>query len=448
MTLSNEPSSKAEGSELPHLRCAPPGPASRAWLARFGATSAPMGPAPSGDPDVDLAGVVVYRAGRGSNVIDVDGNRYVDLAAGFGSLLLGHDPACTREAFSAQASTLLQSLGDVHPSERKIELLERVCALYPGPARAILSQSGADAVTAALKTAALYSGRPGVIAFQGAYHGLSYAPLALCGLRDSYRAPFAAQLNPLVRFASYPTREAELPELDAWLRHELEREDVGAIVYEPIAGRAGCLVPPLAFARLLAEHAARFEAVLIADEVWTGLGRSGEWLCSLAEGVVPDVVCLGKGLGGGVPISACVGRAEVMQAWCREAEVVHTSTFAGAPLACASALATLSELAASSWVERARAQGERFRARLESALEGVGQGVSVRGRGLMLGVDLGARPGLARVVQRRLLEQGYIVSTGGGARQCVVLTPALTIADELLDSVLEPLARTLREVIS
>jgi 4-aminobutyrate aminotransferase/(S)-3-amino-2-methylpropionate transaminase len=438
------------GGLPPELVCAPPGPESRRWLARFVQASAPMGPCPppGAEEDADASGAVVYREGHGSNVIDADGNRYVDLAAGFGSLLLGHDPACTRHALAEQSTRLLQSLGDVHPSERKIELLERLCALYaPEPASCILGQSGADALTAALKTAALHSGRPGVIAFRGAYHGLSYAPLALCGLRESYRVPFAAQLNQRVRFAEYPLEPAALAPLASWLQFELERGDVGAIVFEPIAGRAGCLVPPAGFSALLAELAQRFGALLIADEVWTGLGRSGEWLYSAQQGTRADLVCLGKGLGGGLPISACVGRREVMGAWRREAEVVHTSTFAGAPLACATALATLDELEARQLVPRARALGARFAAARAREL-GSGSGAVVRGSGLMIGVDLGPRPGLASVVQRRLLEQGYIVSTGGGARQAVVLTPALDIPEALLEGVLAPLVRSVREVLA
>jgi 4-aminobutyrate aminotransferase / (S)-3-amino-2-methylpropionate transaminase / 5-aminovalerate transaminase len=436
------------GDEPPDVVRAPPGPESLRWLERFAAASAPMGPcpAPGAAEPPTWGGTVVYREGHGSNVIDVDGNRYVDLAAGFGSLLLGHDPACTRRALATQSALLVQSLGDVHPSDRKIELLERLCALYgPEPARCILGQSGADALTAALKTAALFSGRPGVIAFRGAYHGLSYAPLALCGLRDGYRVPFAAQLNPRVRFADYPLHESALGPLEAWLRFELERGDVGAIVFEPIAGRAGCLVPPAGFTALLAELARRFGAVLIADEVWTGLGRSGHWLYSVQQGTRADLVCLGKGLGGGLPISACVGRRDVMQAWCREPEVVHTSTFAGAPLASAAALATLAELEQQELVPRARLVGERFSARLERELPRDG-GALVRGSGLMIGIDLGPRPGVASIVQRRMLEHGYIVSTGGGARQTLVLTPPLTISEALLEGALAPLCSSVREV--
>jgi 4-aminobutyrate aminotransferase / (S)-3-amino-2-methylpropionate transaminase / 5-aminovalerate transaminase len=439
--------------ELPRIVHPPPGPESVRWLARFAANAAPMGPRRA-EPEADVAGPfagsLVYRAGHGSNVIDVDGNRYVDLAAGFGSLLLGHAPASTQAALHAQAERLLQALGDVYPSDVKVELLEDLCALYaPEPARCILGQSGADAISAALKTAALHSGKPGVIAFAGAYHGLSYGPLALCGLRDSYRAPFSEQLNPHVRVAAYPTNEAVLGELEAWLGAELARGDIGALVFEPIAGRAGCLVPPAGFAPLLGELARRHGALLVADEIWTGLGRSGHWLYSFAQGARPDLVCLGKGLGGGLPLSACIGRASVMQAWSRDAEVVHTSTFAGAPLACAAGLATLAALRERELVLHARELGASFLARLRQGLERFDEaGVAVRGEGLMIGIDLGQRAGAASLVQRRLLERGWIVSSGGGLRQVVVLTPALTIDARVLEAALAPLVDAVAATVS
>src|SRR5688572_18425544 len=196
-----------------------------------------MGPPAAWAPPGEGSGIIVYREGIGANVIDADGNRFVDFAAGFGSLLLGHRPPAVLGAIEAQSGRLWQSLGDLHPSDVKIRLLERLAGLAGGPG--MLGQSGADALSAALKTAALHTGRAGVIAFRGAYHGLSYGPLALCGLRESYRAPFLGQLNRSVSFVDYPAREADRGAVLAALRHELEGGDVGAVVFEPILGRGG-----------------------------------------------------------------------------------------------------------------------------------------------------------------------------------------------------------------
>jgi 4-aminobutyrate aminotransferase / (S)-3-amino-2-methylpropionate transaminase / 5-aminovalerate transaminase len=431
-------------------------------LRRFGAVAAPMGPrgvtqAFSAASDADVAagaaGTIVYARAQGPNVIDVDGNRYVDLAAGFGSLLLGHRDSVVCSAVEQQSALLLQSLGDMHPSDVKIRLLERLAARFgQGEARVLLGQSGADAVSAALKTAVLHTGKPGVIAFSGAYHGLSYGPLALCGLRESYRAPFVAQLNPAVRFVEYPTDTASLERSLSALRSELDRGDVGAVVFEPILGRGGCLVPPLGFGHELTRLCRARECLLVADEIWTGLGRSGEWLFSRTLGAEPDLICLGKGLGGGLPISACVGPDSIMAAWSRPEEVVHTSTFAGAPLACAAALATLDALERRQLVPRALRVGLALRGQLMQLgsvplrPSGRAAPLVIRGNGLMLGVELGATPGLALRVQRELLARGYIVSLGGGKRESVVLTPPLDIEERLLDGFVSALGAVLGSV--
>ncbi|MEB2312790.1 MAG: aspartate aminotransferase family protein [Sorangiineae bacterium] len=426
------------GNDLPVIRVRPPGPESRSWLLRSARAAAPMGPRITADRARGIraevpSGAIVYESGKGSNVLDVDGNRYVDLAAGFGALLLGHGHPRVLRAVEHQAPRLMQALGDVYPSDARIALLGRLAELYPRPgAQVILGQSGADAVSAALKTAALATGRPGVLACSGAYHGLSYGPLAALGLRPSYREPFSAQLNPHASFVDYPASEAAMDEALERARFALARGDVGAVLVEPILGRGGCLVPPAEFLPELGRLARAAGAVMIADEVWTGLGRAGKSLFSTQGDFVPELVCLGKGLGGGLPMSACVGSSEVMRAWSRDAEVVHTSTFAGAPLACTTALATLDVLSRERLPERAARVGDWFKRELEAKeLPGVRE---IRGAGLMLALDLGARPGAAVALMRALLERGFIVSTGGGQREALILTPPLVIAESLLSA--------------
>jgi 4-aminobutyrate aminotransferase/(S)-3-amino-2-methylpropionate transaminase len=382
---------------------------------------------------------VVYASGSGANVVDVDGNRYVDLAAGFGALLLGHASSKVARSLALQADRLWMALGDLYPSDAKVALVERLAALYPAKgARVLLGQSGSDAVAAALKTAKLATGKPGVVAFEGAYHGLGYGPLAACGLKPSWREAFADQLNPHVAFAPYPRSSADLDASLSAVERELDKGGVGAVLVEPILGRGGVIVPPPAFLGELAKLARRAGALLVADEIWTGLGRSGHWLASMPSGpggdALPDLVCLGKGLGGGLPISACIGSDEVMQAWRREPsrEVVHTATFFGAPLACATAIATLDALRADKLAERARAVGERTRRAIAESLAEVPGAGEVRGAGLMIGISLGSEA-TALAIQRALLEAGYIVTSGGGKGEVLVLTPPLTIAEALLD---------------
>jgi len=394
------------------------------------------------------ASTIVLATGSGSNVTDVDGNRYVDLAQGFGAQLLGHCHPSILRVLGLQAARLRQALGDVHPADAKIGLMERLLELYPKPAKVVLGQSGADAVTAALKTALLFTGRPGVIAFEGAYHGLGHAPLAASTLRHSYRRPFAEQLNPHVTFAPYPANAARASESLDTVGRALRAGGVGAILVEPILGRGGVIVPPDAFLRELRALAEQSGALLVADEIWTGLGRSGAWLRSLSLGVEPHLVCLGKGLGGGLPISACLGDANVMEAWSQEQEVVHTSTFAGAPLACATALCLLDLLKRQALAERAAKLGADWLSELRLAVGEHPLVAEVRGQGLMLAIELApALSGGASTLQHLLLERGYLTSTGGGSREVLVLTPALNIAPALLEEFTRTLLTTLRLVL-
>jgi 4-aminobutyrate aminotransferase/(S)-3-amino-2-methylpropionate transaminase len=378
---------------------------------------------------------IVYAEGDGANVTDVDGNRYVDLVAGFGALLLGHRPARVIAALRAQEDRLWLALGDVYGSDAKLHLCESLAALHPvAGARVMLGSSGADAVTAALKTAALFTGRPGVVAFDGAYHGLSHGPLAVCGLRPSFREPFAEQLNAHVTFAPYPHDGASLAASLGAVAAALARGDAGAVLVEPILGRGGCVVPPAAFLGELRALCDRAGALLVSDEIWTGLGRSGAWLAGAADGVAPDVICLGKGLGGGLPISACVGSDRVMAAWgAHGGATIHTATHFGAPLACAAASAVLEELRARSLPERAAAVGSRWMQRLRERT--AGRGVSaVTGRGLMIGVALEGGGARALATTRRLLERGWLVLTGGVGGEVLTLTPPLDVDEALLDA--------------
>ena len=422
-------SKSLSGHDLPRLRCRPPGPVTRAARAAQSGTFAPMGPMPV--PSADAHATLVMQEGFGANVSDVDGNVYVDLAGGFGALLLGHCEPRVSATIAQQSTRLTQALGDVYPSDRKLELGARLARSYGSDARVILGQSGSDAVTSALKTARLFSERSGVLAFSGAYHGLGYGPLALCGLRSSYRDPFTEQLNQHASFVEYPSDGKELASCLESVRSALARGNVGAVLVEPILGRGGVVVPPRGFVSGLAELCRKNGAVLVADEIWTGLGRAGRLLFSSAEATA-DLICLGKGLGGGLPISAVIGRSDVMQAWQRPREVVHTSTFAGNPLAAATALTTLDILERDGLVARSEEVGKRFRDELRAVLGAKFPALNVRGAGLMVGIDLGARPGFGSRLQEDLLGRGYITSTGGGSREVLVLTPPLNIDEGLL----------------
>jgi 4-aminobutyrate aminotransferase/(S)-3-amino-2-methylpropionate transaminase len=425
------------GFDLPELRVKPPGPQSRTWLTRFSQFAAPMGPKKTASARAVKAdvpeGAIVFAQAKGCNVIDVDSNRYVDLAAGFGSLLLGHSHEAILRALEVQSARLLQSMGDVYPSDAKIGLLQRLARLHPDPhAKVILGQSGADAVTAALKSAVLFTGKTGLIAFGSAYHGLSYGALSVTDLRPSYRAPFEDHLARNVTWIPYPKSDEEGARSLAALKKRLSAGDIAGVIIEPILGRGGVVVPPDGFLAGVSAETKQAGAVLIADEIWTGLGRTGAWLVSdEVDGFSPDVITIGKGLGGGVPISACIGSGEVMAAWSQEEEVVHTSTFAGAPLACTCALATLDVLGRKNWIQTAREGGNAWIEQLRSLTKGTAI-TEVRGRGFMIGLDCSSLAGGASALQQALLRRGFLTSTGGGKRDVLVLTPPLIITSDLL----------------
>lgn len=432
-----QPAEEASGNDLPDIRITPPGPASRSAFDRLERVECPAF-AQRRDERAEASGAnmtpVFFTSGKGSNLFDVDGNRYVDLAAGFGSVLLGHGAPSVTRALEAQADRMLQALGDLYSADIKVALLERLAGIHPGQTpRVLLCQSGSDAISAALKTCALATGKPGVIAFEGSYHGLGYGPLAACGLRESYRAPFAEQLNAHVSFAPYPKNETDLARTLEVVEKALQKGDVGAVLVEPILGRGGIVVPPDAFLSSLSELAHKHGALVIADEIWTGLGRSGALLRSTAVGAPVDVLVLGKGLGGGLSISACIAPDSVMQAWARGGQTVHTSTHAGAPLPCAVAIAVLDSLRFRRLIPNAAEVGVRTKAYLQAVLQGVPGVVEVRGAGLMLGVELESGA-LALRTMHRLLEHGYVVTTGGLHGEVIVWTPALTIAEEQLTS--------------
>jgi 4-aminobutyrate aminotransferase/(S)-3-amino-2-methylpropionate transaminase len=429
--------------ELPSIVVPPPGPRSRELAQRLADVECPAVDerrrAREKRSGTDH-GAIVYARGRGSNVFDVDGNRYVDVTAGFGALLLGHPPNDATRAASAAEDDLSLALGDVYGSEAKVHACEAIAALFPeAGARVMLGLSGADALTCALKTSLLATGRPRVVAFEGSYHGLSYGPLSALGFIPAWRRAFEPHLGVPVTFAPYPIEPVDLDRALGAVRSSMTSGDVGAILVEPLLGRGGCAPPPPSFLAELRRIADESGALLVVDEIWTGMGRAGTMLAS--EGVIPDVICLGKGLGGGLPISACLGRSRVMAAWGGHGGTrIHTGTHFGSPPSCAAAVATLAALASQGLVERARELGERWQTELRAAC---GDRAGVRGRGLMVGIVL-ADAGAALAASRRLLERGYIALTGGAAGNVLTLSPPLTIGPELLSG----FAAALRDVVT
>ncbi|MDB4931460.1 MAG: Gamma-aminobutyrate alpha-ketoglutarate aminotransferase [Myxococcaceae bacterium] len=438
--------------ELPPLIHAsgPGGEASRALVDLLAAVECP-GLTARRRRRAELTGAshdpIIWARAQGVNVVDVDGNRYVDMTGGFGVALLGHGHPEVVAAVQAQAGVMMHALGDVHPSAQKIELESRLAAMVPWSARVILGLSGADAIEAALKSAMLATKRGGVLAFEGSYHGLSYGALAACGYKFAFREPFAAQLNPAVRFAPYPAA-GDVDRALAQVRAVLAAGHTGAVLIEPTLGRGGVEAAAPGALAAIGGLAREHGALLIVDEIYTGLGRTGPWLQSLAMGADPDVVVVGKALGGGLPVSAAIVREEAAAAWgASVGEAIHTSTFLGNPLACAAALASLGVLARPETVAMIDRCGAMLEQALRSRLQPTALGVRRLSFARML-VGVAIEGGLVRAlgVCRRLLERGYIVLTGGVAGDVLTLTPPASLTGEQVAAFATTLAEVLAEV--
>lgn len=409
---------------LPRIVTPPPGPRSRALSARLGELEAPgVNTLFAGQPSI------LWEEAHGATVRDVDGNLYLDLTSGFGVAAVGHAHPEVVRAVREQSEHLLHGLGDVHAHPKRVELAERLVRLAPvDDPQVFFSISGAEAVEIALKTAVAATGRSGIVAFEPSYHGLTLGALAVTS-RPAFRAPFRALLHPQVRrlpFGCAPERIEEI----------LRTGEIAAAIVEPVVGREGVLVPPPGWLAALADLCRAAGTALIADEIFTGFGRTGTLFAVEAEGVRPDLLCCGKALGGGLPIAAVVGRRALFRVWKTPGEALHTATFLANPLACAAALAVLDVLEREDLPARAARLGAVVGARCAAWRERFPETVAaVRGRGLLWGVEL-ASADLAKRWTREALQRGVLLLAGGPEGKVAQLVPPLTIAEEQLTAAL------------
>jgi len=403
--------------------------------------------------DPDGSWPIVWERARGAHVWDADGKRYLDLTAAFGVAAAGHANPRVVRAGQRQMARLLHAMGDVHPHALKAQLARELSRITferwqkeaEGIARrarvitgkTIFCNSGFEAVEAALKTALLVTGKQGVIAFEGAYHGLGYGALNVTQ-RAHFRSPFRAQLREFGHFVPFPqsSRASDLAAVESTIRRLFRRGRIGAVLVEPIQVRGGVNIPPPGFLPLLRRLCDQHRALLVLDEIYTGFGRTGKWFACEHSGTVPDVICLGKALTGGFPLSACVGRADLMDAaWPpSNGEAIHTSTFLGHPVGCAMALAQLREIRVRKLVQRSAALGKLLLASLSAlAAQRSPHDLAPRGLGLLAGVEVRAQdgsPATVAVLQavKALLRRGFLFLPEGEHSSVLSLTPPLTIS--------------------
>jgi len=430
----------------------------------------------------DGSSPIVWERASGVNVWDADGRKYLDLTAAFGVAAAGHANPRVVRAGQQQMAKLLHAMGDVHPHALKARLARELSRITferwikqskvrspkseVATGKTIFCNSGFEAVEAALKTALLATGKRGVIAFEGAYHGLGYGALNATH-REHFRGPFRSQLGAFGHFVPFPVAadlrrlksnrvKNEPPyvgcyEIEKHIRSIFRREKIGAILVEPIQARGGCNIPPLDFLPLLRRLCDELGAVLIFDEIYTGFGRAGKWFACEHSGAIPDLICLGKGLTGGFPLSACVGRADIMDtAWpASTGEAIHTSTFLGHPVGCAMALKQISELRRRKLGERSARLGRTLLEQLQSlcgrpsALR-----LSARGLGLMAGLELRRLDGTPATVEavqiiKAMLQRGFILLPEGEHGNVISFTPPLTISEAQLARTVQALQKCL-----
>ena len=416
MTITDDSTELQSTSAAPALVTELPGPRAREIIARDEAVTS---------PSLTRVYPLVVRRGRGCVVEDVDGNRFLDFNAGIAVVAAGHAHPTVNAAIHAQVDDVLHYCSSDFYLPAYADVCARLAALAPMPdAKVFLSNSGTEAVEAALKLARHRTGRPNVIAFLGAFHGRSLGSLSLTASKSrqragfgivtpgSFHAPFADPYHrPGPTGADY-IEEVLFTKLTA-------PTDVAAVFVEPIQGEGGYIVPPPGWLARLRALCDEHGILLVADEIQSGVGRTGTMWAVEHDGVQPDVMCVGKGLASGLPLAGIVARSDVMD-W---EPGGHGSTFGGNPVACAAALATL-DLVEGGLDANAADVGAHLLGALASLQDRQPLIEQVRGRGLMIGIDLPDHD-TAAALERACFQRGLLVLTCG--ERSVRLAPPLVV---------------------
>lgn len=431
---------------VPHVATALPGPAASAVLARDTAVTSPSLP---------RAYPLAPRRALGAVVEDVDGNLFLDFNAGIAVNSTGHCHPTVVEAVQAQAGELLHYSASDFYLPIYSQMCDALAATLPieGDTRVFLTNSGAEAVEGALKLARYATGRPYVISFYGAFHGRTYGAVSLTASKSKYHkgfgpllpgvhhVPFAYDVVDPETGARSHDPESTFSALEKLFRYEVPPTEVAAIFLEPVQGEGGYIVPPAEWVQRLRALCDEHGILLVADEVQSGMGRTGRmWAIELA-GVQPDILISAKGIASGLPLGAFAARAELMERWGAGA---HGSTYGGSPVACAAGLATLEVIQREGLVEHAATVGETLLAELRDLhAQHPGLVTDVRGTGLMIGVEF-ASPAQAEAVQHACFERGLLVLECG--ERTIRMSPPLVITPEQVQTGLRVLGEAMAAV--
>jgi 4-aminobutyrate aminotransferase / (S)-3-amino-2-methylpropionate transaminase / 5-aminovalerate transaminase len=434
------------------LRTELPGPKSQQILARKERVIA--------DAKSIYLPIVIDQA-HGVALTDVDGNTFLDWTGGIGCLNVGHTNEAVSAALHAQIDRFLHTDFTMVPYESYVELAERLLDRTPisGAKKAAFFNSGAEAVENAIKIAKLATGRPAVICFDRAFHGRTLMAMSLTSKQHPYKAglgPFA----PEVYRAPYPypyRDESDDPSGDAldvlrgMFTTHVAAESVAAIIFEPVQGEGGFVVPPAEWVRGLREIADEHGIVLIADEVQSGYGRTGKMFAIEHYGVEPDLIVVAKSMAAGVPISGVLGRASLVD---QAGDSTIGGTYVGSPLGCVAGIAVLDEIEQRDLLSRGTSMGERMRARFDALARGYAQLGDVRGLGPMLAVEFVRDPAsktpapeLATEVVEAAMRRGLLILKAGMFGNCLRVLVSLVASDEQIDESLDVFEAAVGEVL-
>jgi 4-aminobutyrate aminotransferase len=414
-------------ASVPHIVTDLPGPAAKRLIERDQRIVS---------PSMGRVYPLVPKRGAGLVIEDIDGNRFLDFNAGIAVTATGHCHPRVTAAIEAQARTLVHYCSSDWYHPVYVDLCERLAASAPvHDARVFLANSGTEAVEAAIKLARYATGRPNVIAFLGGFHGRSLGSLSLTASKAKYRSGFGV---PMPGVFHAPYGESGYIERVIFT-HLCDPSDVAAIVVEPIQGEGGYIVPPAGWLGELRDLCTAHGIVLVADEVQSGVGRSGRMWAVEHDGIEPDVILAGKGLASGLPLSALIARGELMRSW---GAAKHGSTFGGNLVACAAALATL-DLVEESLAANASRIGDRLQRGLVELSQRHPQIREVRGRGLMIGIELESHD-QAFAVEQAAFRRGLLTLTAGAA--ALRLAPPLVVSEDQAELALSLLEAAITEV--
>jgi 4-aminobutyrate aminotransferase len=398
----------------------------------------------------------IYAArAENAEIWDVEGRRYIDFAAGIAVVNTGHRHPKVIAAVKDQLDHFTHTCHQVVPYESYVRLAERLNKLVPGDfaKKTVFVTTGAEATENAVKIARAATGRAAVIAFAGSFHGRTFMGMSMTGKVAPYKVGFGPMM-PEVYHIPFPvemhgvTAEASLAALDKLFKADVDPARVAAFIIEPVQGEGGFYEAPRAFLAELRAIADKHGIVLIADEVQTGFARAGRMFAMERAGVVADITTMAKGLGGGFPIAAVTGRAELMDA---PGAGGLGGTYGGSPIGVAAGNAVLDVIAEENLCARAEALGSRLKQRLHSLSEAVPEIADIRGPGFMNAVEFNLprsrtpSADFANKVRLRALEKGLILLTCGVYGNVIRFLAPLTISDEVFSEALDILEATLRE---